>query len=325
MYDLMMFDNRGTLYFRQVDVGDYYGSNASRFRINLADVGSAVKLKFENINSKPICKLMLYRYNQPQDVNYKPYRTPVNVLPFLNKYQPFPDGYNPIKNLTLPAKEYFEILVEPGDYYMRAVDCDGNVFEQHPIRIEGNSFTWAPKIEPCSGTGKIKIGPNTKPITCPIPKDRNLLDTDTTFTDCYASLPVSSGSLLIDICVYGILKTIMGGWITIDPDGYVYNAAQGIEAVIQGATVTCDMYDEDLDTWDHWPAELYNNQVNPQVTGSDGYYAFFVPPGQYRVRATAQGYDSHTSPDIFVIDEIVHYNIPMTGGGGGLFMPFIVR
>jgi hypothetical protein len=57
----------------------------------------------------------------------------------------------------------------------------------------------------------------------------------------------------------------------------------------------------------------------------DGYYAFFVPPGLYRVRAGALGYDPHTSPDIRVIDEIVHYNIPMTGGGGGLLLPFVVR
>ena len=26
---------------------------------------------------------------------------------------------------------------------------------------------------------------------------------------------------------------------------------------------------------------LYNNQLNPRVTGSDGYFAFFTPPGQY--------------------------------------------
>ena len=38
----------------------------------------------------------------------------------------------------------------------------------------------------------------------------------------------------------------------------------------------------------------------------------------------SSGYDSHTSPNLRVIDEIVHYNIPMMGGGG-LFLPFIVR
>jgi len=42
------------------------------------------------------------------------------------------------------------------------------------------------------------------------------------------------------------------------------------------------------------------------------------------VRAVAASYDPHTSPNIRVIDEIVHYNIPMMGGGG-LFLPFIFR
>ena len=79
------------------------------------------------------------------------------------------------------------------------------------------------------------------------------------------------------------------------------------------------MYDEDYQTWSRWPAELYESQVNPQVTGMDGYYAFFVPPGLYRVRAKAYGYDDHTSPDIRVINEIVHYNIPMIGPGVGQF------
>ena len=94
--------------------------------------------------------------------------------------------------------------------------------------------------------------------------------------------------------------------------------------------MTCDVFDEDYQSWDRWPAELYESQINPQVTGEDGYYAFFVPPGLYRVGAEADGYDSHTSPDIRVIDEIVHYNVPMEGGGGApgdypVYVPLILR
>jgi hypothetical protein len=122
----------------------------------------------------------------------------------------------------------------------------------------------------------------------------------------------------------GSLRQKQAGTILIDPDGYVYDASIGLEGKIQGVTVTCDVYDEDYQSWERWPAELYESQINPQVTGSDGYYAFFVPPGLYRVRAMAVGYDSHTSPDIRVIDEIVHYNIPLTCGGG-LYLPFVVR
>ena len=171
MYDLIMSDIRGKLFFRQVDVGDYSGANASRFQVKLEGKSPGVKLKIENNNAEPICKLMLYRYNRSQDEGYKPYRTPVNIIPFLNKYQQFTDGYNPFKNLQLPSKEYLEIEVEPGAYYLRAVDCKGNVKEQHPVLIEGSSYTWAPKIEPCSGAGQVRIGPNTTPITCPIPKN----------------------------------------------------------------------------------------------------------------------------------------------------------
>ena len=81
--------------------------------------------------------------------------------------------------------------------------------------------------------------------------------------------------------------------------------------MIAGATVACDEYDEDLSSWDRWPAELHLNQLNPQVTGEYGCYAFVVPPGLYRVRAEAEGFAPHVSPDIRVIDEIVHYNVPM--------------
>ena len=98
----------------------------------------------------------------------------------------------------------------------------------------------------------------------------------------------------------------------IDPDGYVYNAALGISSRIQGATVTRDLYDEEMKIWQRWPAELFESQVNPQVTGPEGYYAFFVPAGLYRFLAIATGYLPHTSPDIQVVDEVVHYNIPLT-------------
>jgi hypothetical protein len=98
-----------------------------------------------------------------------------------------------------------------------------------------------------------------------------------------------------------------------------------LTGVIAGATVTCEVYDADLESWDRWPAELYESQVNPQVTASDGYYAFFVPPGLYRVWANAAGYSPHTSPEIQVIDVIVHYNIPLQPTSRQLFLPIISR
>ena len=56
-----------------------------------------------------------------------------------------------------------------------------------------------------------------------------------------------------------------------------------------------------------------------------GYYAFFVPPSLYRVQASATGYISHTSPDIRVISEVVHNNIPLAGGTLSCFLPLIMK
>jgi len=67
--------------------------------------------------------------------------------------------------------------------------------------------------------------------------------------------------------------------------------------------------------WVPWPAHLYNNQVNPQVTGPNGYFAFFTPPGYYYLQASAAGgYQAWRSPVVQVVNEIVHVNIPLTPG-----------
>ena len=65
--------------------------------------------------------------------------------------------------------------------------------------------------------------------------------------------------------------------------------------------------------WVPWPAQLYDNQVNPQVTGADGHFAFFTPPGRYYLQVEyAAGYQTWRSPVIEVVDEVVHMNVPLT-------------
>lgn len=149
------------------------------------------------------------------------------------------------------------------------------------------------------------------------------------FVTYQGRLPVAAGRVCLVLCVNeeeGIEEEVCLGQGLIDPDGYVYDAEQGIEALLEGATVTCDTYDEDYQAWDRWPAELYESQINPQVTAGDGYYAFFVPPGLYRVRASAEGYEPHTSPDIRVIRDIVHYNVPLDPVSGyPVYLPLVVR
>ncbi len=117
---------------------------------------------------------------------------------------------------------------------------------------------------------------------------------------------------------------ISQGDVLIDPDGFIFNSAKGgaydslsgiyqpVEA-LAGMTITAYEYITEWDTWVQWPAHLYNDQINPQVTGEDGYFAFFTPPGKYYLEVTAaNGYQSWRSPVVEVINEIVHVNIPLT-------------
>ena len=70
--------------------------------------------------------------------------------------------------------------------------------------------------------------------------------------------------------------------------------------------------------WVPWPAHLYEDQVNPQVVGSNGYFAFFTPPGQYYLQVDGpDGYQSWRSPVVTVVNEIVHVNIPLTPVSSG--------
>lgn len=121
----------------------------------------------------------------------------------------------------------------------------------------------------------------------------------------------------------GPLKTSRGG-VLIDPDGFVfdvdaggsYDALTGVYspvAAISGITVTAYVSMPEWGGWVPWPAHLYNNQVNPQVTGEDGYFAFFTPPGLYYLEAEgAAGYQTWRSPVVEVVNEIVHVNVPLT-------------
>ena len=109
------------------------------------------------------------------------------------------------------------------------------------------------------------------------------------------------------------------GRILIDPDGYVFDVTQGFDPLdptanaIPGVTVTLYEYLPEWGGWTPWPAALYNNQLNPQVTGSDGYFAFFTPPGQYYLQVDGKpGYQPWRSPVITVVNEIVHVNVPYT-------------
>jgi len=122
----------------------------------------------------------------------------------------------------------------------------------------------------------------------------------------------------VNICDVDYLRCTNGS-VTIDPDGYIFDVTQGFDPIsptlhtISGITVTCMISMPNWGGWVPWPAHLYDNQVNPQVTGADGYFAFFTPPGYYYLQVEGKpGYQSWRSPVIQVINEIVHVNVPLT-------------
>lgn len=110
---------------------------------------------------------------------------------------------------------------------------------------------------------------------------------------------------------------------TIDPDGFVYDAAQGIDFKLAGAVVHLDWLDAVRNRWVAWPAAVYA-QVNPQTTAADGYFSFFVSPGEYRLRVSRPGYQEYVSATITVVDRLVRRNVPLIGNQG-LYLPVVMR
>ncbi|HRJ40706.1 MAG TPA: right-handed parallel beta-helix repeat-containing protein, partial [Caldilineaceae bacterium] len=90
---------------------------------------------------------------------------------------------------------------------------------------------------------------------------------------------------------------------TIDPDGYVYDAEKGLDTKLPGATVTLYYTDTVRSRWVEWPAAVYD-QINPQTTAVDGYFSFFVPPGDYQLRVSRPGFIDFQSETITVVDRL---------------------
>ena len=74
--------------------------------------------------------------------------------------------------------------------------------------------------------------------------------------------------------------------VIIDPSGVVYEAVES--NVVEGATAT--VYTRGAAGEQAWNAEAYE-QINPQVTGADGSFAWDVPTGMYQVRVSKDGYE----------------------------------
>jgi uncharacterized repeat protein (TIGR01451 family) len=137
--------------------------------------------------------------------------------------------------------------------------------------------------------------------------------------------------------------------ILIDPAGYVYdvNTAGGeytwpskppSDSLVVNATVTATVRTGD-NTWEVWDAgahEQYNPQVTDRTTADGvrepGYYAFFVPAGQYKVAASAPECTRYQSPILTVVDEPIYHNVGLrctdqaaTGVDYQIYLPLLVR
>jgi|GEM_PF-4099236 len=103
------------------------------------------------------------------------------------------------------------------------------------------------------------------------------------------------------------LQTVM----VVDPDGYIYETLRGNQVRVPNATVTLSQLNTATNKYEVWSASKLG-QVNPQITSSDGQYAFLVPAGTYEITVHAQGYKNYQSNPIKVINGgNIHLNIEL--------------
>ena len=180
----------------------------------------------------------------------------------------------------------------------------------------------------CDGTGFNMWIPGQKPITVTVPVnamdvtsvevhmgDHIFLLTDPEGDNVFEGTltpPSIRGLASLEFVVHragGLIIEYACGEIIIDPYGTVYDAAKGISAPVAGATVTLYRQNPNNNVWSTWVPE--DNQQNPQVTGSDGQYAFYVPEGNYYISVSAPGYLPYTSQQIQVDAENGPVELPI--------------
>lgn len=104
------------------------------------------------------------------------------------------------------------------------------------------------------------------------------------------------GTLRLQAMCGDSLHDLLLGTVTVEQNGFIYNklgTPDPFAARVSGARVSLYVRDRSRPVgqdWVLWPAARYFGQTNPQTTGGAGWYAFYPPPGQYRVRVEAPGY-----------------------------------
>jgi hypothetical protein len=325
-----MEDIQGNIHCREVRLGP---TGRPEVRgVGQSQPGGVVELTNELQSQADVCEIRLYRHEIREDPH------PTRGLQLISGYRIGLPQDDIDQQRVLKKGQKVTLHLEHGDFFKRysfaAYDCAGKpVWYKKNIYLDAD-FVRDWKIRECAYPGKWRIVPSDQPGSEPIDvllqvMPRALSAAEDGFTTYFASTEAIAGKMYVVACVmdpnsgaFSEQEVELGEALK-DPDGYVYDAELGIVAPIPGATVSCDVFDEQVQVWDRWPAELYDGQINPQITTEDGYYAFLVPSGLFRVRAQAEGYATHTSPDLRVINEAVHYNVPMEKPR--LYVPMLLR
>lgn len=139
-------------------------------------------------------------------------------------------------------------------------------------------------------------------------------DGDKTFTATFTTPSTGPITGRIRICVVCyLIKVCSDGEVTIDPEGTVFDITTGV--AIPSSNVACMAEQAGTESGESffslWPAEDFD-QINPQTTGSDGYFSFFTPAGTYQLQVSKDGYQPYRSQDLVVTDAPVHFDVPLT-------------
>ena len=152
-----------------------------------------------------------------------------------------------------------------------------------------------------------------KAITFSINNNQIALNSNAAGDGCVASVipPNAKGSYTAEANVYykdGTVETRQLA-LLIDPSGYVYEQSDSGQTRLSGVTVTLKV--KSGDQFVNWDGTSYQ-QTNPQITGTDGQYEFFVPAGTYKVTAEKPGYNTYTSSEIVITNAPVDLGISLT-------------
>ncbi|MFS0638331.1 carboxypeptidase-like regulatory domain-containing protein [Mesobacillus foraminis] len=103
--------------------------------------------------------------------------------------------------------------------------------------------------------------------------------------------------------------------VLIDPSGFIYNENKGEEWKLPGATVVLQYFDPQIDTWVTMSEEAYPGRMspitNPQVTGSDGRYAWDAAEGTYRVVVSRPGFETTTSREVVIPPPVTDLDVAL--------------